>query len=138
MRVTKAERDQIKHRFGGRCAYCGSELGAQWHVDHLQPVFRRPEIGSALYPDRHALQNFMPACVSCNISKATWTLESWREKLEDATGVLTRNSPTYRHAIRFGLLVETKINVSFYFERCAEKAAASPALPTDLIQEHAR
>ena len=29
MRLTKAEREQVRAMFGGRCAYCGCELGAE-------------------------------------------------------------------------------------------------------------
>lgn len=35
------ERDRIKAKFGGRCAYCGEVLPDKgWHVDHAEPVGR--------------------------------------------------------------------------------------------------
>lgn len=27
-------------KLGGRCAYCGCELGEKWHADHVKPVIR--------------------------------------------------------------------------------------------------
>jgi hypothetical protein len=68
----------------------------------------------------------MPACPPCNIDKHSMSLEGWRTKLQDATGVLARNNPTYRHAIRFGLVQETGAAITFYFERAA--ATPSPSL----------
>ena len=81
--------------FGGRRAYCGQELGHRWHADHFEPVQRQS---------------------ACNIDKSALSLEEWREKLQRSTDVLARNSPTYRHAVRFGLVQETNARVMFYFE----------------------
>ncbi len=40
MRLKKAEREQVRLKYGGRCAYCGVVLGDRWHADHLAPVVR--------------------------------------------------------------------------------------------------
>lgn len=125
MKLKKAEREQIRQKFGGRCAYCGNPLGERWHADHLEPVERKfkyvPGKGAVLTgemwrPENDNLDNMMPACPPCNIDKHSMTLEGWRRKLQDATNVLTRNNPTYRHALRFGLISETGAKVVFYFE----------------------
>lgn len=58
----------------------------------------------------------MPSCAPCNIDKSRMALEVWREKLQRAVEVLARNNPTYRHALRYGLLRETGARVQFYFE----------------------
>ena len=40
MALTKKQRAELRMKFGGRCAYCGCELGDKWHADHVQPVIR--------------------------------------------------------------------------------------------------
>ena len=40
MKLTKAQREQLKNKFGGHCAYCGDQLGDKWHADHLAPIYR--------------------------------------------------------------------------------------------------
>ena len=127
IKPTKSQRAELREKFGGRCAYCGQELGQKWHADHLEPVQRRSKwdrekerlvaTGECYAPEHNNLENLMPACPACNIDKSVLSLEEWREKLQRATDVLTRNSTTYRHAVRFGLLWETGNPVVFYFER---------------------
>lgn len=130
MKLTKAEREQVRLKFGGHCAYCGQPLEARWHADHLEAVERKLKyvLGKGLIstsecyrPENHRLDNMMPSCPPCNIDKARMSVESWRRKLQDATNVLMRNSPTYRHAIRFGLLKETGAKIIFHFERVDAK-----------------
>lgn len=126
IKLTKSQRAALRQKFSGRCAYCGQELGPRWHADHFEPVQRQSawdnkkkklvatgECGAAEHDN---LENLMPACPACNIDKSVLSLEEWREKLQRATDVLTRNSPTYRHAVRFGLVQETNAKVMFYFE----------------------
>lgn len=38
MALTKSQRAALREKFGGRCAYCGSELGERWHADHIEPI----------------------------------------------------------------------------------------------------
>lgn len=125
MKLTKHQREQVRMKFCGRCAYCGKPLGERWHADHLLPVERKlkwisgrgPVATGELYrPENDTLDNMMPACPPCNIDKHSMSLEGWRRKLQDACNVLTRNNPTYRHAKRFGLLQETGTEIRFHFE----------------------
>lgn len=131
MKLTMAQRAQLKQKFGGRCAYCGEMLGDRWHADHVEAVERKlalvPGRGVVCTkdvhrPERDTIDNLNPACAPCNIDKHTMTLEGWRRKLQDACGVLMRNQPTYRHAVRYGLVQETGARVVFHFERLAEVA----------------
>ena len=126
MKITTQQREALRAKFGGRCAYCGQALGQRWHADHFEPVQRQSvwdngkkklvATGECAAAERDNLQNLMPACPACNIDKSVLSLEEWRQKLQRATDVLARNSPTYRHAIRFGLVQETGQRVQFYFE----------------------
>lgn len=126
MRLSKADREAVRAKFGGRCAYCGEHLGERWHADHFEAVVRDMRYepgrgfvptGTMLRPQHDTLANLMPACAPCNIDKGSNSLDWWRGKLQGATGVLARNNPTYRHARRFGLVAETGAQIVFYFER---------------------
>jgi hypothetical protein len=146
VRLTKPQREALGAMFGGLCAYCGQPLGARWHADHVEAVQRKlvrdEETGrlscswsESWKPENDTLANRMPACPPCNIDKHTLSLEGWRRKLQDACNVLARNQPTYRHAMRFGLVVETGASVTFHFERVAAArmgrdgaASADPAV----------
>lgn len=133
MKISKAEREKLKMKFGGVCAYCGQPLADRWHVDHIEAVEREmvfvreghrtrlKPTGKFHRPERDCIENMNPACAPCNIDKHAMSLESWRLKLQRACDVLTRNNPTYRHAIRFGLLAETDAAVVFHFERAAQE-----------------
>lgn len=130
MNLTKAQREHIRLKYGGMCSYCGCVLDGKWHVDHLKAVQRegrwtRVAGGKMQYvttgkmnrPEHDTRENFMPACVPCNIHKSDSSLEQWRRLLEDSHRALTENYSTYRHAKRFGLIIETPPKVVFHFER---------------------
>ncbi len=129
MALTKSQRARVREMFGGRCAYCGCELGDRWHADHIEPVTRLTEwvdgvgfrpTGVMHAPHRDIIENMFPACAPCNIDKGGYRLEDWRKKLQSSTVTLMRDASSYRHAKRFGLVVETGIRVVFYFEKQAE------------------
>nr|WP_296255549.1 MULTISPECIES: HNH endonuclease [unclassified Pseudomonas] len=129
MRLKKLEREQVRVKYGGRCAYCGIELGARWHADHLEPVTReliskqnpngtwRLDSGKPLKPENDHIGNMMPACVPCNISKGGQSLEGWRLWIARHVNSLNLYQPTYRLAKAYGLIVETAEPVVFYFEK---------------------
>ncbi len=125
MRLSKEERDKIKNKFGGKCAYCGCVLPPRWHIDHLEPVVRKLKYipgrgvvtkGELWKPDADNIENMMPACPACNIDKHSYPLEFWRRQVQDSANILIRNSTTYRRAKRFGLVAETGVQIRFYFE----------------------
>jgi len=134
MRLNKSQRAALHAMFGGRCAYCGDLLGNRWHADHVEAVLRKLQhvrgkgfvaTGELERPDRDIIANLMPACPPCNIDKHAMSLDHWREKLSRTLDVLRRNNPTYRHALRFGMLEERPAPITFYFERYgAEQDAA--------------
>lgn len=106
VRLKKSEREAVRLKFAGMCAYCGEPLGERWHADHFEAVRREwwKKGGGMERPQNDTLENLMPSCAPCNIDKHAMSLEDWRRKLENAADVLRRNHPTYRHAVRFGLV----------------------------------
>ena len=130
MKLNKVQRATLHDRYAGHCAYCGCELGQRWHADHFEHVERKMKrlpdgrlvcTAEVQRPERDTIENLMPACAPCNIDKHNLTLDSWRQKLQNAAEVLRRNQPTYRHAVRFGLVQETGARVIFHFERLAQE-----------------
>lgn len=64
MRLNKAQREAVRAKYNGRCAYCGSQLHDRFHVDHLEPICRLmdwesglgfKETGEVAYPERDTL-----------------------------------------------------------------------------------
>lgn len=133
MRLSKSERELVRLKCGGRCAYCGDPLGERWHADHFEAVWREwwKKGGGHVYPERDVIENLMPACVPCNLDKHSFTLEQWRTKLSNGPDVLARNEATYRHSLRFGLLQLTGSPIVFFFERQSPAQTASGCSHTD-------
>jgi len=50
--------DAVRQIAGGLCAYCGRQPAA--HVDHVEPLADG---------GRHCVENLLPACASCNLTK---------------------------------------------------------------------
>lgn len=130
MKLTKTQRENLKQKFGGHCAYCGEELGSKWQADHLEAVersweyYKKPNglLGSRATrmtkPENDHFDNLMPSCVKCNNDKSSLSLEQWRKLIKDRIRTLNENPKyaSYQKAKRFGLVVETDIDVVFYFE----------------------
>jgi len=127
MKLTKAQREQLKNKFGGHCAYCGCDLSDKWHADHIEAVKRElisvPNVGirttgELTRPHLDTIENMNPACVPCNSNKSSMSLESWRKLIAHYRDVqLLRDSTHARHLHRFGLIEIKSDPVVFFFEK---------------------
>lgn len=117
MKLTKAQRETVRAKFGGRCAYCGYEIPDKFHADHVEAIYRGYAENKPLKPELDTIENMFPSCAPCNIDKSVWSVEQWRVQLQGKLEVLKRNSSPYRHALRFGLVFESKEPVVFWFEK---------------------
>lgn len=115
MKLTKAQRAELKAMYDGRCAYCGVELGDRWHADHFEPVIRDGR-GSMLHPERNVSENYRPSCAPCNIDKHRMNLETWREWLGVRLANLKKQAG-FKLLSAHGLVAETGAPIVFYFER---------------------
>lgn len=114
--ISKRERQQVHEKYRGHCAYCGAEISVtQMQVDHLIPM-EFYDTYKAEGIDLDQMDNFMPACRSCNNYKSTYTLEKFRKAIERWPEVLMRDNVTYRNAVRYGLVIPKPHPVKFYFE----------------------
>lgn len=130
---SKRQKEALKQKFGGRCAYCGCVLD-RMYADHLLPVTRvqtdpwgrrLPAAQHKLMnPERNVVSNMMPACGPCNLHKGGMKLEEWRKLLERAPEILARDKSLFRAAERFGLVTVNLVPVTFYFEHVARRQAA--------------
>jgi len=128
-RNTKAQREALRAKFDGRCAYCGGEIGRVMHADHMDPCIRittdqwsRPlpaEDRRMVKPERNTVANMMPACAPCNLHKGGYPLEDWRALLQRSAEIVRRQTSTFRAGERFGVIVVSDARVLFYFERRA-------------------
>lgn len=125
--MKKEDRQRVFDKYNGRCAYCGCELQKGWHVDHIEPLMRnytynkdrgRYEAnGTCRNPENEVIENYNPSCRSCNIQKNSFTLEQFRNNIEQFINSLNKYSTQYKFAKRYGLISENSIDVKFYFEQ---------------------
>lgn len=126
MKLNKSQRATLKNRFGGRCAYCGGELGDLFHADHTEAVYRDPWYeGGMLKPENNVLSKLFPACAPCNLFKSVFSIEQFRYEIQMQVERARRSSVNFRTAERFGLVVADIKPVVFYFEQFNQAAQAA-------------
>ena len=65
--LTKAERKAVYEKYNGHCAYCGCEIPFKgFHVDHMNCIRNYEYLEEFTGIDVHSIDNYMPACGSCN------------------------------------------------------------------------
>ena len=118
MKLTKVRRGEVKKLFGGCCAYCGVILSSRWHVDHVEPIYRGYSEEKLIpHRGRDVVENLYPACISCNLSKSTMSLDVWRKHLLNRVNVLVEYEKNFRLALAFNQIEMTQSPVVFYFEK---------------------
>lgn len=129
----KRQREALRQKFGGRCAYCGGEL-TDMHADHLEPVIRiqtdpwgrrLPAAECRLVkPERNTVANMMPACKACNLHKGGYSLEGWRDIIQRSGEIIAKQTSTFRAGVRHGVISVSSEPVRFYFENLANSIEA--------------
>ncbi|EAW8183920.1 HNH endonuclease [Salmonella enterica] len=133
MALTRKQREKLRMKFGGRCAYCGCELPEKgWHADHVQAVLRKSEqcmkaaekgifrlktTGEVFRPEADCPENLFPSCAPCNLLKTTYSLEMFRKQVSLQVERGRRSSVNFRTAERFGLISVLNKPVVFWFEQ---------------------
>ena len=102
-------RIKVYHKHMGRCAYCGIDIKYKdMHIDHIASK-RRGGIDN--------IENYNPACRSCNATKSTYTIEEFRQRLIEDVDRMRRDSAKFRILERFGIIKQDKTELVFYFEK---------------------
>lgn len=133
MALTRKQRERLRMKFGGRCAYCGCELPEKgWHADHVQAVLRKSErcmkaaekgifrlksTGDVFRPEADCPENIFPSRAPCNLLKTTYSLEMFRKQVSLQVERGRRSSVNFRTAERFGLISVVNKPVVFWFEQ---------------------
>ncbi|EJC3639237.1 HNH endonuclease [Salmonella enterica] len=133
MALTRKQRERLRMKFGGRCAYCGCELPEKgWHAAHVQAVLRKSErcmkaaekgifrlksTGDVFRPEADCPENIFPSCAPCNLLKTTYSLEMFRKQVSQQVERGRRSSVNFRTAERFGLISVVNKPVVFWFEQ---------------------
>ncbi len=137
MKLSKAQREQVRMMFGGKCAYCGCDLPEKWHADHVEAIergggwvrvpnekapmgydYKYEGNGTLGKPQNDVFDNIFPACIKCNILKGMSNVEQFRSSLSYMAYNIPRIK-TYSHVhhlIRFGKLSIDTSPVVFWFE----------------------
>lgn len=128
---TKKQREALRAKFGGCCAYCGGSLDGGMHADHLKPVVRiftdpwgKPLPASErrfLKPEHNVVSNMMPACKACNLHKGGYGLEGWRDIIQRSAEIVGKQTSTFRTGVRMGVIKVVSEPVVFYFEQLQAK-----------------
>lgn len=114
------QRESYRHKGNGSQvpAYLFSTMhrhDSNFNSDDWQYVPRSVRI-ECHHPERDHMDNWLPACASCNINKGGSDVETFRMTLTRGVASLEKQHAQYRMAKRFGLIKETGIEVKFYFE----------------------
>jgi len=133
MGLSKKQRQQIWDKSGGKCWYCGCDLPKKWwHVDHVEPIIRKGKYvreksdsscthkyvstGESTRPQHDKLENMVPSCASCNLFKATFDIEFFRQEIAAQIERVRKAGSGFRIAERFGLIETKPKPVVFWFE----------------------
>lgn len=118
------DRETIKRKYWGRCAYCGCELlDKPFHIDHMKPLMRGCSGSDAEGAGDDSSDNLVPACPRCNLRKSILSVEGFREEIAAQSKRLLRDSAAFRLAVDYGIVGIFDNPVVFWFEVCKEDYA---------------
>ena len=73
--MTNKRRKNVFVKYGGRCYYCGDVLEYEdFHMDHIIPKAKG---------GRGIIENLVPSCCLCNLSKGELTVSEFRTRIEN-------------------------------------------------------
>ena len=121
----KQTREAVRLKYENRCAYCGCDLGKMFHVDHIEPHLHTWSESDCkrhgLKKGSDSIENMNPSCARCNRWKSTFSIEDFRKEIGEQLNRLYKYHANYRLAFDYGLLIENKEPVKFYFEKHVQK-----------------
>lgn len=141
--MTKADRQRIFDKYGGKCAYSGKELPQDWQVDHIEPkrswMFMLVDDKGNKPHNPNDMSNLIPTLKILNHYKRRKNLEEWRkylltlhERLKKLPKKTMRAKTTKRKAYllevagHFGITAETPFCGVFYFETIESDKEVKP------------
>lgn len=118
--LRKSEKGLIYAKTGGHCAYCGKKIKpSEMTVDHL--------VSHTLHSGSDDLDNLLPSCRECNITKWTYTIEEYRNYIERCKEKFKSKPAKYHFYRKWSIRYPHKVR--FYFEKMREKAEKAKSEP---------
>ena len=122
MAKIKINRTEVYNKCNGHCAYCGKEIAMkEMQVDHVKPLYRNDSVKTlevwGVERGTDDFENLLPSCSRCNKWKSTYSLEMFRDIVQNSITRLERDTPNFRLAKDYGLLELTNKKIVFYFEK---------------------
>jgi hypothetical protein len=128
--ASKKIREQVYAKFGGLCGYTGTPLESDWQIDHIEPVIRRPGIGT-VFENRDVIENMIPTQKIINHYKRNWSLSQFRNWILKDLHIRLKKKPKnpkteksrkqkeylFKVASYFGITEEIPFSGKFYFEK---------------------
>jgi hypothetical protein len=129
--ISKKDREIVRLKFNGLCAYSGTKLEDDWQIDHVKPLIRNWGTNTAMCEENHNIDNMFPVQKIINHYKGSLVLETFRTwylaGLHERLKKLPKNPKVKRSIKRkkyllkvaeyFGITVDKPFEGTFYFER---------------------
>ena len=116
-RMKKELRQKVYWKYGGRCAYCGTEIEfKKFQVDHFWPKYLAHMEPSL---DNNRFDNLMPSCAKCNNYKHGMRPETFRSEIALQVTRLIIGNSQFGRALRYGQVKITESPIVFLFEKLA-------------------
>ena len=113
--IPKKIRQRIYDKYNGHCAYCGCQLEYKdMQVDHIDSVYRAEYHGEEV---DESIENYMPSCRACNFYKSTFSIEAFRNNIQNVLIRKLQKDFNYKMLIKYGMIHESFKPVVFYFEQ---------------------
>jgi len=110
MYISKKNREVIRLKLDGKCAYTGTPLKDDWQIDHVVPILRTGWKNDALREYEHRLDNMIPVQKIVNHYKGALNLEDFRNwylaGLHERLGKLPKNPRTEKSKRKKAYLLE--------------------------------
>jgi len=122
MAIKKEIRVKVWNKFDCKCAYCGCDLEYnKMQVDHVKPLYRNDKVETlevwGVERGENEESNYYPSCARCNRWKSTFSIEQFRNEIQQQLIRLKRDSSNYRMALDYNMIVEYNKPIEFFFER---------------------
>lgn len=113
--IPKKIRQQIYNKYNGHCAYCGCVLEYKdMQVDHMNSVYKAEYHGKEV---DESIENYMPSCRACNFYKSTFSIEEFRNNIQNKLIRKLQKDFNYKMLVKYGMIQEDFKPVVFYFEQ---------------------
>lgn|SRR5574344_691071 len=121
---SKKIREEVYNKYDGHCAYCGCKIEYKdMQIDHKIPILRGvsdEDLNRFRQHDKRGtddIDNLEPSCHMCNFYKMDFTLDGFRNRMNEIHKNLERYF-IFRLALKYGIVKVFPFNSGeFFFER---------------------